>query len=270
MEPTPVPVDDFLATVPERRAAEAHRLIDLMREVTGAEPVMWGPSIIGYGSAPYRTAAGTEGLVPAAAFSPRKAAVTVYLSPALLTNTHLMGRLGRHKVGKSCLYLSRLDHADSEVLRELITRSFWEEVPPQRNRQGALARAHLRCVADYLASVALEARPMLDELRDLVRQVAPEAEEVVSYGLIGYRMPGRSRAAKVFVSGWRDHVALYPQPDDEALRAELSPWVRGKGTVWFSLSEDLPTALLERVVASMTGSGSPADAATSANGTTAD
>ncbi|MDO4243596.1 MAG: DUF1801 domain-containing protein [Actinomyces sp.] len=257
MESTHVPVDDFLATVPARRAAEARELIALMRDITGDEPVMWGPSIIGFGSAPYRTAGGTEGVVPAAAFSPRKAAVTVYLSPALLADTQLMGRLGRHRAGKSCLYLTHLTDADEQVLRELVTRSFWEHVPPPRNRQGALARTHLRCVADYLASVPLAARPGLDALRDLVRHVAPHAEEVVSYGIIGYRMPGGSRAAKVFVWGWTDHVALYPLPADENLRAELAPWARGKGTLWFGLDTELPTALLKRAVASLMGDGQP-------------
>lgn len=257
MEPTPVPVDDFLATVPECRAAEARELIALMQEVTGDSPVMWGSSIIGFGSAPYRTAGGTEGVVPAASFSPRKAAVTVYLSPELLENAHLMGRLGKHKAGKGCLYLTRLAEADAEVLRELITRSYWELVPPQRNRQGALARVHLRCVADYLASVPLAARPGLDALRDLVRRVAPQAQEVVSYGLVGHRAPGRSKAARVFVSGWKDHVALYPLPSDDALRTELAPWVRGKGTLWFALDEELPTALLEQTVVSLMGEGLP-------------
>ena len=100
MEPTPVPVEDFLATVSDRRAAEARELITLMQEVTGESPVMWGPSIIGFGSVPYRTGGGTEGVVPAASFSPRKAAVTVYLPPELLEDAHLMGRLGKHKAGK--------------------------------------------------------------------------------------------------------------------------------------------------------------------------
>ena len=97
--------------------------------------------------------------------------------------------------------------------------------------------------------------PGLDALRDLVRRVAPQAQEVVSYGLVGYRTPGRSKAARVFVSGWRDHVALYPLPPDEALRAELAPWVRGKGTLWFALDEELPTALLEQAVVSLMGEG---------------
>ncbi|WP_194785237.1 DUF1801 domain-containing protein [Actinomyces haliotis] len=255
MERTSVPVDDFLTTVPERRAREAAEVIAMMREVTGADPVMWGPSIIGFGQQPYETDGGTTGIEPVAAFSPRKAALTVYLSPAVLADEYLTGRLGRHRAGKSCLYLTRLSNADPEVLRELVVRSVRGE-DPESPRKGSLARVELRTVADYLASVPLAARPGVDRLRELVRDVAPEAEEVVSYGLIGYRMPGRSKAARVFVSGWKGHLGMYPLPKDTEentqLRAELEPWVHGKGTLWLPLDGELPEDVLRRMVAVMT------------------
>ncbi|WP_136314235.1 DUF1801 domain-containing protein [Actinomyces procaprae] len=251
MEPTHVPVNDFLSTVSTQRATEAHALITVMREVTGAVPVMWESGVIGFGSTPHGTSDTGKGAIPTVAFSPRKSAVAVYLCPAVLKDGYLMDRLGKHRVGKDCLYIAHLADVDAEVLRELITRSHWEHVPPQRNRQGAVARTHLRAVTDYLASVPLAARPALDALRDLVRRTAPGVEEVISYGIIGYRIPGRSKAARVFVSGWKDHVALYPLPSQEALRTELAPWVRGKGTLWFGLDEGLPTTLLERTVAAL-------------------
>lgn len=98
----------------------------------------------------------------------------------------------------------------------------------------------------YVASVPEKARPAFDALRDLVRATLPDAAEVVSYGVLGYKTgPGRAR---VYVAGYRDHVALYPLPADEGLRAELAPYVHGKGTLWFDLDGDLPRDLITRTV----------------------
>jgi hypothetical protein len=123
--PTGQPVEEFLETVPDaRRRADADRLVGLMREVTGAEPVMWGPSMVGFGHYHYRYPSGREGDAPLAAFSPRKQHLVVYLVggfeeryPAALR------RLGAYKSGKGCLYLKSLDDVDLGVLRELVDRS---------------------------------------------------------------------------------------------------------------------------------------------------
>lgn len=106
-------------------------------------------------------------------------------------------------------------------------------------------------VADYLASVPLEARPMVDELRGIVREVAPDAVEVVSYGLIGYRV-GSRKACRIYVSGWKDHAAVYPLPHDANLEAERAPYRHGRGALWFPLDEPLPRDLLLRTAVFMT------------------
>lgn len=283
--PTDVPVEDFLATVPPSRADEARELIAEMRTLTGLEPVMWGPSIIGFGTRHYRTAAGREGDVPLLGFSPRKTALTVYVSEGFDDYGDLLDRLGRHRTGASCLYLPRMDAVDRGVLHSVLERTLAAstsaaaatettaegaaEPSPQSSdgptsqpaaeapatqhprRSGSLARTRFATVEEYLASVPTQARPLLDELRSIVRGVVPEAEEVISYGLIGYRLPGERRV-RVFVSGWKDHVAVYPLPKHAELAAEVKPFQRGRGTLWFPLDAPLPADLIRRVAEAMT------------------
>jgi hypothetical protein len=123
--PTEVSVASFLDTVPgERRRAEAEEALALMRDVTGAEPVMWGPSMIGFGRHPYITADGKEHESFAIGLSPRKAALTLYGLTLYGSNADLLDRLGPHTVGKSCLYVKQLDALDHGVLTELIERSW--------------------------------------------------------------------------------------------------------------------------------------------------
>lgn len=124
--PTPVTPDDFLATIesPERRA-DAHRLIAMFREITDHEPVMWGPSIIGFDTYHYRYASGREGDAPAAGFSPRKPQTVVYLMEGYEDlYPDLLSRFGPYKVGKSCLYIKKLDDVDEDILREMIADSY--------------------------------------------------------------------------------------------------------------------------------------------------
>ncbi|QGN46544.1 DUF1801 domain-containing protein [Micromonospora sp. WMMC415] len=123
--PTDASVDEFLAAVPdERRRADALRLCGILRDITGEPPVMWGPSIVGFGSYRYTYGSGRTGDWPLVGFSPRRQQLVVYLVggyeeryPALLT------RLGPHKTGKGCLYLKRLDNVDEGALRELVERT---------------------------------------------------------------------------------------------------------------------------------------------------
>ncbi len=126
---TPASVTAFIAAVPdERRRAEA-QLIDAMHcRVTGCAPQMWGPSIIGYGSYRYRYDSGREGTMCRGGFSPRKAAMTVYLMGNYCNHQAeadaLFARLGKHKTGKSCLYISKLADVDMEVLERLVALSW--------------------------------------------------------------------------------------------------------------------------------------------------
>jgi hypothetical protein len=98
-------------------------VLDLMREATGADPVMWGTSIVGFGRYRYRYNSGREGEWPIIGFSPRKNDLTLYLMDGFAGRDELLERLGKHKTGKSCLYLKRLSQVDLAVLRELIFQS---------------------------------------------------------------------------------------------------------------------------------------------------
>jgi hypothetical protein len=123
--PTGVPVEEFLASVehPGRRT-DGYELLALMREATGQEPVMWGPSIVGFGRYHYRYGSGREGNAPAAGFAPRKAASTVYVPDGVAAHAELLGRLGPHTSGVGCLYLTDLAAIDMGVLEEIVTRSY--------------------------------------------------------------------------------------------------------------------------------------------------
>lgn len=119
--PTGVAIDEFIASVPdERRREEARALDALFRRVTGFEPQMWGPSIIGYGSYAYRYDSGRTGEAPATGFSPRKADLSLYVIMAEAGHDDLLARLGKHRMGKACLYIKHLSDADPGVLEELI------------------------------------------------------------------------------------------------------------------------------------------------------
>lgn len=118
-------VEGFLAAVDdERRRNDCFAILAMFREVTGLEPKMWGPSIVGFGSYHYKYASGHEGDCCMVGFSPRKKDLTLYILEGFDGHADLMGKLGKHKTGKSCLYLRRLADVDTAVLRELVTRGF--------------------------------------------------------------------------------------------------------------------------------------------------
>ena len=120
-QPTAVRVADFLEQVePGRKRDEARRLDAIFRETTGFAPVMWGPSMIGYGRYHYVYASGRKGDFLATGFSPRKSAHSIYILPGYADFGDILGRLGKHKTGKSCLYVTKLADIDEDVLRELI------------------------------------------------------------------------------------------------------------------------------------------------------
>jgi hypothetical protein len=121
--PTQKNVSGFLAKVDKARRQDCLTIVDLMRTATGAEPEMWGPSIVGFGRYQYRYASGREGEWMVAGFSPRKNDLTLYLMPGVDAFPDLLPRLGKYKTGKSCLYLKKLEDVDVGVLRQLIERS---------------------------------------------------------------------------------------------------------------------------------------------------
>jgi hypothetical protein len=122
---TELSVADFLAAVADPvRRADTEAAVTLMREATGDEPAMWGPSIVGFGVYHYRYATGREGDWPAVGLSPRKQALTLYVSAGFDAYPEILSRLGPHRTGKSCLYLKRLADVDQKVLRELVAAGY--------------------------------------------------------------------------------------------------------------------------------------------------
>jgi hypothetical protein len=117
-------VEDFLNAVPdEKKRADAFRVLEMMREVSGEAPQMWGDAIVGFGTSHYTYASGREGDWPLIAFSPRKANLTLYITSDFERYGALMSRLGKFTTGKSCLYIKRLSDVDEAALRELIRQS---------------------------------------------------------------------------------------------------------------------------------------------------
>ncbi len=124
---TEASVDAFLAGIsPERKRQDALAICELMKKVTKLEPKMWGPSIVGFGSYHYKYESGREGDMPLVGFSPRKQNLTLYIMPGFDDYDALLGKLGKHKTGKSCLYINTLDDVHLPTLRTLIQRSYSE------------------------------------------------------------------------------------------------------------------------------------------------
>ena len=129
---TEVSVEDYIAGLADaRRREEAAALDALYRRVTGLAPRMWGPSMIGYGSYRYRYASGHEGEAMRGGFSPRKSALTLYVLGDFRERQAeadaLLARLGKHKTGSSCLYLTKLADVDMEALEALVALS-WQSM----------------------------------------------------------------------------------------------------------------------------------------------
>lgn len=114
----------FLAGLPDQARAEEARQIDsLFRRITGLEPKMWGPSIIGYGSYDYKYDSGREGTMCRVGFSPRKAALTLYAMGGLVESaaaTALFAQLGKHTSSKGCIYIKKLTDVDLSALERLV------------------------------------------------------------------------------------------------------------------------------------------------------
>lgn len=98
-------------------------LLDMMADITDRPPVMWGSSLIGFGTYHYKYASGREGDFFLTGFSPRKQALTIYIMPGFSEYEELLSNLGKYKTGKSCLYVKKLEDIDPDLLRELISKS---------------------------------------------------------------------------------------------------------------------------------------------------
>ncbi|MEM9472023.1 MAG: DUF1801 domain-containing protein [Pseudomonadota bacterium] len=120
-KPTAAAVDEFLNSIEhETRRADGFALLELFNRVTGLKPKMWGPSIVGYGRYHYKYESGREGDFLITGFSPRKSALSVYIMPGYRDMSDKLARLGKHKTGKSCLYINKLADIDAAVLEEIV------------------------------------------------------------------------------------------------------------------------------------------------------
>jgi len=123
--PTIKSVTEFINSIPEEdRKQDCRVVLEMMESTTGEKGVMWGDSIVGFGLYHYVYATGREGDMPKVGFSPRKQALTVYLSYGFENYVDLLTKLGKHKTGKICLYINHLSDVDLDVLKELILRSY--------------------------------------------------------------------------------------------------------------------------------------------------
>jgi len=117
-------VIEFLTKVEnKRRREDSFKVLKLMKEVTQEEPIMWGDSIVGFGSYHYKYASGREADWLQIGFSPRKQSLTVYIMDGFDKYKELLGKLGKHKLGKSCLYINKLDDVNLPVLKEIMIES---------------------------------------------------------------------------------------------------------------------------------------------------
>ncbi len=117
-------IEAFLEEVqPDQKREDSKAIVAMMREITGDEGSMWGAAIVGFGRATYTYANGKVNEWFQTGFSPRKQSLTVYIMPGFDRYEELLAKLGKHKTGKSCLYINRLSDIDTDVLRELIAES---------------------------------------------------------------------------------------------------------------------------------------------------
>ena len=117
-------VEAFLNSVEhEKRRTDAFKVLELMKEVTGEEPRMWGNSIVGFGDYHYKYESGREGDWFLTGFSPRKKSLTLYIMAGFAEYDELMANLGKYKTGKSCLYINKIEDVDLPTLKKLVKKS---------------------------------------------------------------------------------------------------------------------------------------------------
>ncbi len=123
-QPNDTSVEQFLNTVEnDTKREDSFTILELMRQVTGSDPIMWGDSIIGFGTYHYKYASGREADWFLTGFSPRVQNLTLYIMSGFDEYDDLLGKLGKHSTGKSCLYVKRLENIDLDILKELIAKS---------------------------------------------------------------------------------------------------------------------------------------------------
>lgn len=123
-KPTNQSVEDYLQDVEhDRKREDSFKILALMKEVTGEEPQMWGSSLIGFGKYHYKYESGREGDFFLTGFAPRKQNLTLYIMSGFAEYDDLLGKLGKYKTGKACLYINKLADVDEAILRKLVAKS---------------------------------------------------------------------------------------------------------------------------------------------------
>jgi hypothetical protein len=117
-------VADFLTTISDaKRREDCSKLINLLNELSGFEPKMWGSNIVGFGIYNYKYESGHSGNAPLAGVASRKNALTVYLASTFEEKETLLSQLGKHKTSKACLYIQKLEDIDIGILKQLVQKS---------------------------------------------------------------------------------------------------------------------------------------------------
>ena len=143
-KPTDASVDDYIASrANEQQRADCRELMKLLKRITRQSPKMWGPSIVGYGSYRYVYESGRTGEAPLAGFAIRGRELVIYMRAESEEQKLLLSRLGKHKMGKVCLYFKRLSDLDRSVLEKLVTNS----VADVKRRYGRSGRARDTSIA---------------------------------------------------------------------------------------------------------------------------
>ena len=114
-------IESFANT--EQKKADSFQLIKLMQDITGCEPKMWGPTIIGFGQYHYKYASGHEGDAPLLGFSPRKAEISLYVYTGLEEHEHLLENFGKFRKGKACIYIKKLADINFKELQKVMTET---------------------------------------------------------------------------------------------------------------------------------------------------
>lgn len=117
-------VESFLNSVSdEKKRQDSFAVLELMQQITGKEPEMWGDSIVGFGSYHYKYDSGREGDWFVTGFSPRKQNLTLYIMSGFDEYDQLLSKLGKHSIGKSCLYIKKIEDINVDVLKDLVKKS---------------------------------------------------------------------------------------------------------------------------------------------------
>lgn len=258
-------IPDLLAflegVAPAGRRRDALVLVDLMREVTGLAPRMSGSSIVGFGEYAYEYDSGRKGTAPAAAFSPRKAATTIYLLDGIAYHEAALGKLGPHTTGVGCLYIKDLSKIDLRVLKGIVRKSFKTltaktygerardaaaRKAPKRSTRGGSAKSPIDAYLARIESAA--ARATLTRLCAQLRELLPMATETISYDMPAFRLPSGKVAAGFAFFG--KNCGYYPHSGGviPKLGALLDGYKTTKGGITFPPDAPLPKKIVSALV----------------------